>query len=48
MGNSNICFSCVTVLYKVKCSEDTMLVEVVKTESTGDIYLEQLKDYPGK
>jgi hypothetical protein len=46
--NSDVCFSCITVHYKVKCSEDTMLVELVKTESTSDIYLEQLKHYPGK
>jgi hypothetical protein len=48
MGNSNICFSCVAVRYKVKCSDDTMLVEVVMADSTSDIYLKQLKHYPGK
>jgi len=48
VGNSNICFSCVTVHYKVKCSDDTMLVDLVKAESTSDIYLEQLKHYPSK
>jgi hypothetical protein len=47
-SNSNVCFSFVTVQYKVKCSEDTMLVELVKAESTSDIYLEQLKHYPSK
>jgi hypothetical protein len=25
-----------------------MLVELVRTESTSDIYLEQLKNFPGK
>jgi hypothetical protein len=45
----NICFSCVTVQYKVKCSYDTMLVEFVKAKSTSDIYLELLpKHYNGK
>lgn len=48
MVNSNSCFSCVTVHYKVKCSDDTMLVDLVKEESTSDIYLEQLKHYPSK
>lgn len=40
--------SSVTVHYKVKCLEDTMLVDLVRTESTSDIYLEQLKYFPGK
>jgi len=48
MGNCNIFFSFVSVHYKVKCSDDTMLVELVKAESTSDIYLEQLKHYPSK
>ncbi|XP_023706967.1 uncharacterized protein LOC111864145 [Cryptotermes secundus] len=36
------------VHYKVKCSENTMLVELVRTESTSNIYLEQLKNFPDK
>ncbi|XP_069692522.1 uncharacterized protein qsm [Periplaneta americana] len=34
------------VQYKVKCSPDTMLVELVRADSSTDIYLEQLKDFP--
>ncbi|KAG8271494.1 hypothetical protein J6590_060411 [Homalodisca vitripennis] len=32
--------------YKVRCLEDSMLVEIRKTEEVTDIYLDQLKHYP--
>uniref|UniRef100_A0A1B6GGK8 ZP domain-containing protein n=1 Tax=Cuerna arida TaxID=1464854 RepID=A0A1B6GGK8_9HEMI len=34
------------VQYKVRCLEDSMLVEIRKTEDVTDIYLDQLKHYP--
>ncbi|XP_049953697.1 uncharacterized protein LOC126470125 [Schistocerca serialis cubense] len=34
------------VQYKVHCSDDTMQVELLMTDSMGAVYLEQLKHYP--
>ncbi|RZF40947.1 hypothetical protein LSTR_LSTR013202 [Laodelphax striatellus] len=34
------------VQFKVKCSEDSMVVELRKTDDLKDIYLENLKHYP--
>ena len=33
--------------YRVRCSPNEMLVEIVDTESTTNFYLQHLKNYPG-
>lgn len=38
----------VSVQYKVRCLEDSMLVEIRKTDEMTNIYLDQLKHYPGE
>ncbi|PSN31893.1 hypothetical protein C0J52_27172 [Blattella germanica] len=37
---------CVAAHYKVKCSPETMLVEMVRPDNSTNIYLEHLKGYP--
>ena len=34
--------------YKVHCTHDHLRVDIVKQEDISDIYLQHLKEYPGK
>ena len=34
--------------YKVHCTKDNLRVDIVKQEDVSDIYLQHLKEYPGK
>jgi hypothetical protein len=35
-------------IYKVQCSPNEMLVEIVDTDESNNVYLQHLKKYPGK